>query len=70
MQLAAVLAGSAIFYGLSLAVLLVTGLSLDLTRALGSVVLPGTFLNLLLALPAVQLAEGLQNFLFPPRVTV
>jgi hypothetical protein len=50
--------------------LLILGRDLDLLRGLGSVVLPGTFLNLLLALPAVQLSESLQTFLFPPRVSV
>ncbi len=70
MQLAAVLIGSAILYALTLAALLLSGRPLDLLRAVSSVVLPGTFLNLLLALPAVQLAEGLQGFLFPPKVSV
>jgi hypothetical protein len=70
MQLAAVLAASAILYGVALFALLLSGRDLDILRELGSVVLPGTFLNLLLALPAVQLSESLQTFLFPPRVSV
>jgi hypothetical protein len=65
-----VLAASAILYGVGLLGLLVIGRDPDLLRDLGSVVLPGTFLNLLLALPAVQLSESLQTFLFPPRVSV
>jgi len=70
MQLAAVLAASGILYGVGLLGLLILGRDLDLLRGLGNVVLPGTFLNLLLALPAVQLSESLQTFLFPPRVSV
>jgi rod shape-determining protein MreD len=70
MQLAGVLAASAILYGLTFIALWALGQALDPLRALGNVVLPGTFLNLLLALPAVQLSESLQTFLFPPRVSV
>jgi len=70
MQLAAVLAASAILYGVALFALLLSGRDLDILRQLGNVVLPGTFLNLLLAFPAVQLSESLQTFLFPPRVSV
>lgn len=70
MQLAGALVGSLILYLLTMGALLLAGHPLDLTRAVTSVALPGTFLNLLLALPAVQLAEGLQTFLFPPRVHV
>ncbi|MEW6568655.1 MAG: rod shape-determining protein MreD [Chloroflexota bacterium] len=70
MPLAATLVASAIFYGAEIGALLLSGRSLDLSYAGLRVVLPGTFLNLVLALPASQLAEGLHRALFPPQVTV
>jgi rod shape-determining protein MreD len=69
MQLAAVLVGSGVYYLVIILTLFATGQPLDLQLALGRIVLPGVFVNLLLALPTVQLAEGLDNLLHPPRVT-
>jgi len=69
MQLAAVLVGSGVYYLIIILTLFATGQPLDLQLALGRIVLPGVFVNLLLALPTVQLAEGLENLLHPPRVT-
>ncbi|MFV1858249.1 MAG: rod shape-determining protein MreD [Anaerolineales bacterium] len=68
MQLAAVLVGSGVYYLVIILTLFATGQPLDLQLALGRIVLPGVFVNLLLALPTVQLAEGLDNLLHPPRV--
>ncbi len=70
MPLAAVLTASALFYGGQVAALFLTGRALDLTYAALRVALPGTFLNVLLALPASQLMESLHRTLFPPQVTV
>lgn len=70
MQLAAVLVSSAIFYGVGLLAILLAGRQLDLMTALSRVVLPGLFLNLVLALPAIQLGDSLHSSLFPERVTV
>jgi len=69
MQLAAVLVGSGVYYLVIILTLFAIGQPLDLQLALGRIVLPGVFVNLLLALPTVQLAEGLDNLLHPPRVT-
>ncbi|GMR10607.1 MAG: hypothetical protein BMS9Abin28_1428 [Anaerolineae bacterium] len=69
MQLAAVLVGSGVYYLAVILTLFATGQPLDLQLAFGRIVLPGVFVNLLLALPTVQLAEGLLNLLHPPRVT-
>ena len=68
MQLAAILVGSVIFYSVVIFTLLATGQPLDLQLAMGRIVLPGLFMNLILALPTVQLTEGLHNWLNPPRV--
>lgn len=68
MQLAAILVGSAIFYSVIIFTLLGTGQPLDLQLAMGRIVLPSLFMNLILALPTVQLTEGLHNWLNPPRV--
>lgn len=69
MQLAAVLAASTVFHLAGMLALLLMGRHLDWSLALSRVLLPSAFLNLLLALPTVQLAEALHNSLFPPTVT-
>lgn len=68
MQLAAVLVGSAVYYATIILTLVALGQPIDLQVALGRIVLPSLFVNLLLALPTVQLAEGLHGILHPPRV--
>lgn len=70
MPLGVTLMGSLIFHAISLAGLLLGGHPIDLATALVRVILPSTFLNLILALPAAQLAVGLQRSLFPPEVTI
>lgn len=69
MQLAAALSASVTFHAAGLLLLLATGRQLDPALALSRTLLPSTFLNLLLALPAAQLAESLRNSLYPPPVT-
>ncbi|MFQ5923786.1 MAG: rod shape-determining protein MreD [Anaerolineales bacterium] len=68
MQLAALLVGSVVYYATIMLALVSTGQPLDLQLALSRIVLPGLFVNLILALPVVQLAEGLHGMLYPPRV--
>ncbi len=70
MPLTTVLWSSLLYHALSLAVLLALGRSLDLGFALGRVILPSTFLNLVLALPAAQAASGLAETLYPPEVQI
>jgi hypothetical protein len=38
--------------------------------AIGRIIMPSTFLNLLLALPITQLARSVRQSLFPPEVSV
>lgn len=69
MQMAAVLAATLAFHLAGILVLLLLGGQLDLTLALSRIVLPSAFLNLLLALPAAQLAGAAHAALYPPPVT-
>lgn len=69
MQLAAVLVGSVVYYAAIIFALVAIGQPVDLQQALAQVVLPGLFVNLILALPAVQIAESLHSVLHPPRIT-
>lgn len=70
MPLTTVLWSSLLYHGLSLAALLVLGRTLDLSFALGRVILPSTFLNLILALPATQAASSLADTFYPPEVQI
>ena len=69
MQLAAVLVGSVVYYATIIFTLVALGQPVDLQQAVGQVVLPSLFINLILALPTVQIAESLHAVLHPPRVT-
>ncbi len=69
MQLAAVLVGSLVYYATIILALVAIGQPIDLQHALGQIVLPSLFMNLILALPAVQITEGLHGVLHPARVT-
>jgi rod shape-determining protein MreD len=68
MQLAAILVGSMVYYATIIITLVAIGQPVDLQVALGRIVLPSLFVNLLLTLPTVQLAEGVHGSLHPPRV--
>ncbi len=68
MQVAAVLVGSVVYYAFMLLALTAIGQPIDLQIAIGSVVLPSLFVNLLLTLPTMQLAESAHGILYPPRV--
>lgn len=68
--LGAVLLSSVVYHSFSLGMLWITGRGVDLPYAIGRFFLPSLFLNLVLALPVTQLAEGLRESLFPPKVEV
>ncbi len=59
---------SIVYYGLMLAAVWLSGHPVDPALALTQVILPSTFLNLLLALPASQLAGRVRQAAFPPPV--
>lgn len=64
------LIASLLFHGLEIGTILLMGRSLDFAYMMTRVILPSTFLNLVLALPAAQLAEGLRSRLYPPEVEI
>jgi rod shape-determining protein MreD len=70
MPLTTILWSSLLYHGLSLGVLLILGQPIDWSFALGRVILPSTFLNLILALPATQAAASLASTLYPPEVQI
>ncbi len=64
------LIASLVFHGLEIGTILLMGRSFDLAYVMTRIVLPSAFLNLVLALPASQLAEGLRTRLYPPEVEI
>ncbi|HEX9680226.1 MAG TPA: rod shape-determining protein MreD [Anaerolineales bacterium] len=69
LPLGVVLAASFVLHAWGIGLLLILGREIDLSQALTRVVLPSTFLNLALALPAAQAAAGLSRTLHPPEVS-
>lgn len=68
--LGAVLITSLFFHFTQMAAVSLSGRPVDLALALQRVILPSSFLNLALALPAKSLADGLNERLSPPEVTI
>lgn len=68
--LGVVLAASLVFSGLSFAGSLMAGAAFDAASAAARVMLPSLFLNLVLAIPATQLATVVQRQIFPPEVEI
>lgn len=62
--------GSIITQGLVMAVLIVQGTPLPLFDSLNLVVLPGTLLNLLLALPVYAIVSDMARWVYPEEVEV
>lgn len=57
--------GTLLLNGLSLAVLRITGVSISLQDAFGLLILPGTLLNLLLAIPLYAVMHDLARWTYP-----
>jgi rod shape-determining protein MreD len=70
MTLGVTLIASLLFYLMMLAVLLITGQPVDWGLAFTRVVLPSSFINLLLAVPVAQLSSSAQRALFPEKVAI
>jgi rod shape-determining protein MreD len=68
--LAVVFAASLFFSSYTLMASVLVGARVDLPSLAQRVVLPGLFLNVLMAIPAAQVASGLQRMLFPPEVEI
>jgi rod shape-determining protein MreD len=63
-------AASLVFFAVTISAVWISGHPIDPALALTQVVLPSTFLNVLLALPAAQLAGRLREAAFPPPVSI
>lgn len=61
---------SLLVYAYNLSILFLIGRQVSLNYALPRVIFPGTFLNLLLALPAFHLMSSLQRRWFPSEVEI
>jgi rod shape-determining protein MreD len=70
MPLAVTLVASVLFHFMSLGIIWLMGRTIELQVAIARVILPSTFLNILLALPAAQAAQALRDNLFPPEVGI
>ncbi|NIM95954.1 MAG: rod shape-determining protein MreD [Anaerolineales bacterium] len=70
MPMGVILAASLLYYVLSMAIIWIIGHELDFNMTLFRIILPSTFLNLLLILPATQLARSLRQSLYPPEVSI
>jgi rod shape-determining protein MreD len=70
MPMAVTLLASLLFHMLSLIIVWLLGKQIDLGMAVIRVVLPSTFLNIVLALPATQLAKSLGQRIYPPEVKI
>ena len=62
------LVGSLVYHSIILLVLFLSGRQVDLTFALGRVILPSTFLNVVLAIPVSQALSWLVKRLYPAEV--
>jgi rod shape-determining protein MreD len=70
MPLGVMLLLSPLFYFLSIATLWMLGHDINLGIAMARVILPGTFLNLLLILPGTQLLSAVDRLIHPPEVSI
>ncbi len=70
MPLGVTLIASLAYHLLGIMAVLVIGRSTDLGFALTRIVMPSTFLNLVLILPFSQAAAGLRRSLYPPEVRI
>lgn len=68
--LGTVLLATAVYYAILALAVLLTHPGTDLVLGLTRIILPAVLLNLLLAIPAVQLAGSLERALYPPKVAL
>jgi rod shape-determining protein MreD len=61
---------SLIYYFFNIVIIWFLGKPMDLSFLVVRVILPSTFLNLLLALPAVQIIRSLSRSVHPPEVSI
>ncbi len=68
--LGVVFAASLVFSGYQLLASVLAGAAADWPTVASRVILPEAFLNVLLAIPAAQVASAIQHALFPPGVEI
>ncbi|MCJ7566911.1 MAG: rod shape-determining protein MreD [Anaerolineales bacterium] len=70
MPLGITLAGSLLFHVMGLGVILLMGREIDWAYAFSRVILPSTFINLLLALPTTHALKVLRSRLYPAEIEI
>jgi rod shape-determining protein MreD len=70
LPLVVMLVASLIYHFFGFGVIVLSGRGFDLGMALTRIILPSTFLNLILALPMAQLAKSVYLRFFPPEVRI
>lgn len=70
MPLAITLIASLIYHFFGLGAIALSGRGIDVSMAIARVIMPSTFLNLLIALPVTQLARSIAQRLDPPEVII
>jgi rod shape-determining protein MreD len=70
MPLAVTLIASFLYHFMTLGIIWLMGRAVDIPAMLRLVILPSSFLNIVLALPAAQGAQALRDSLFPPEVSI
>jgi rod shape-determining protein MreD len=70
MPMGVMLGATLVYHFLELLILLLLGKLIPLDYALLRIILPSSFLNLILALPAVQVIKSAINSIYPPEVKI
>ncbi len=70
MPLAVTLIASLLYHFAGLGAYALSGTGINISMAIGRIIMPSTFLNLLLALPLTQLARSAHQNIFPPEVGI
>jgi rod shape-determining protein MreD len=70
MPLAIALIASLIYHFFGLGAIALSGRGIDVSMAIARVIMPSTFLNLLITLPVTQLARSISQRLDPPEVII
>jgi rod shape-determining protein MreD len=70
LPLVVMLIASLVYHFFGFGVIALSGRGVDFVTAVTRIILPSTFLNLLLALPVSQLAKSVHQRFFPPEVRI
>jgi rod shape-determining protein MreD len=70
LPLVVMLIASLVYHFFGFGAIVLSGRGVDFVMALSRIILPSTFLNLLLVLPVAQLAKSAYQRIFPPEVSI